>query len=175
MDSDGKIDGFVPSGPNNGNDGEYDADPRGILTISAFDATRFSSITAVTELFPMTTANPAYQDYAADNEDIVGFVNAQQRILVTMSSAKSNPDEPLLPDLNSELTPIEVAELIPAAGGATEVVNLNPLSGLNVDPNNPDREAFVRVQAAFFYDVGVQAALGPFAAIDEVKISYTFN
>ena len=62
------------------------------------------------------------------------------------------------------------------AVGATEVVTpIDDMSKLNLDPNNPDREAFVRVQAAFNYDIGVQAALGPFAAIDEVTIRYRFN
>ena len=32
-----------------------------------------------------------------------------------------------------------------------------------------------RVRAAFDYGVGVQAALGPFAFVDEVKISYSFD
>lgn len=176
MDADGNIDGFVPSGGTNGNAGEYDSDSRGIITTSAFDATRFSSITAVTELFPMTTANPAYKDFneLPGDEDIIGFVNDSQTIVVKVSSAKSNPDEPLLPDLTSELTPFDVA-MLEYSAGSTVVTRLGDMSFLNADPANPDREAFVRVQASFTYAIGVQAALGPFAAIDSVTISYRFN
>ena len=72
MDADGEIDGFLP-------------EPGGRLRQRcarhpddrAFDASRFSAITAVTELFPMSTANPAYKNYDA-TKDIVGFVNASQ-------------------------------------------------------------------------------------------------
>ncbi|MHC4848542.1 MAG: hypothetical protein ACYTEG_08820, partial [Planctomycetota bacterium] len=93
MDADGEIEGYIPNRP-----GEYDTHPRGILTISTFDATRFSSITAVTELFSMTAANPAYKSYPTDPQDLIigddidGFVNQGQRIRVLVSAAKSNPD-----------------------------------------------------------------------------------
>jgi hypothetical protein len=171
MDSDGQIDGFAPT-----KGGEYNNDTRGILTIRSFDATRFSAITAVTELFPMTAANPAYQNFSTDPmvQDIVGFVNADQSISVVVSSARSDLENPLMPDLGSEMAPFEVARL-DYAGGSTVVTVIDDMSKLNVDSANPDREAFVRVQARFNYQVGVQAALGPFAAIDEVTIRYDFN
>lgn len=171
MDADGEIDGFSPN-----REGEYDSDARAIITIRSFDATRFSAITAVTELFPMTTANPAYQNMSTTpgEQDFIGFVNADQAISVVVSSAKSNPENPLLPDLTSELTPFEVVRL-EFASGSTVVIPIDDMSKLNLDPANPDREAFVRVQAQFDYQVDVQAALGPFAAIDEVTIRYSFN
>jgi hypothetical protein len=177
MDADGEIEGFIPNRP-----GEYDNDPRGVLTISEFNADRFSSITAITELFPMTAANPAYQDYDKDtegylpqgNDDIEGLVAEGQTISVVVSSAKSNAADPLLPDLLSEITPFEVA-LLEYRNGGTAVKITGDLSSLNVTPGAPDREAFVRVQAKFVYTDSVQAALGPYAAIDRVNIAYTFN
>ena len=175
MDADGSIEGFVPNAP-----GEYDNDPRGIMTISAFNADRFSSITAVTELFPMTAANPAYRDYnktaegELDGDDIKGLVSPEQRIRVYVSSAKSNVDDPRLPDLLSEMTAYEVA-LLEYKNGGTAVVITGDMSDLNLTPGSPDREAFVRVQARFEYERSVEAALGPFAAIDEVRITYDFN
>ncbi|MHC4939215.1 MAG: hypothetical protein ACYTHK_09630 [Planctomycetota bacterium] len=175
MDADGEVDGFIPNRA-----GEYDNDPRGVLTISEFNADRFSSITAVTELFPMTAANPAYRDFNEtssgdlDGDDIKGLVSPDQRIRVLVSSAKSNPDDPRLPDLLSELNPYEVA-VIEYVNGGTAVKVTGKMSDLNVTPGAPDREAFVRVQAKFEYLRSVEAALGPFAAIDEVKISYDFN
>ncbi|MHC4408958.1 MAG: hypothetical protein ACYS0F_08140, partial [Planctomycetota bacterium] len=147
-----------------------------------FNADRFSSITAITELFPMTAANPAYQDYDKDtagylpqgNDDIEGLVAEGQTISVVVSSAKSNAADPLLPDLLSEITPFEVA-LLEYKNGGTAVKITGDLSALNLTPGAPDREAFVRVQAKFNYTDSVQAALGPYAAIDRVNIAYTFN
>jgi hypothetical protein len=39
----------------------------------------------------------------------------------------------------------------------------------------PDRDAFTRIDARFDYTDPVEAALGPFASIDQVDISFTFN
>ena len=97
-----------------------------------------------------------------------------RRVRVVVSSAKSNPEEPLLPDLLSELAPFEVA-LLEFKDGATTVTVTGDTRNLDLIPDAPDREAFVRVQARFEYDDGVQAALGPFATIDEVTIKYDFN
>ncbi|MHC4937490.1 MAG: hypothetical protein ACYTHK_00800 [Planctomycetota bacterium] len=178
MDADGEIEGHIPNRP-----GEYDTHSRGILTISKFDATRFSSITAVTELFPMTAANPAYQNYdqdvegylPPDNEDVKAFVNTGQRIRVLVSSAKSSPEDPVSPDLFSETTPFEVA-MVEYRNGATAVKITGEMRDLNQIPGAPDREAFVRVQAEFFYDDDpVQAALGPFCFIEQVLVNYDFN
>ncbi|MHC4450796.1 MAG: hypothetical protein ACYS0E_11785 [Planctomycetota bacterium] len=177
MDADGEIEGFIPNRP-----GEYDTDPRGVMTISEFNADRFSSITAVTELFPVTAANPAYQDYDKDgsgylpqgDDSIEGIVADGQSIAIVVSSAKSNADDPLLPDLLSEITPFEVA-LVEFKNGGTAVKITGNMSDLNVTPGSPDREAFIRVQAKFAYTNSVEAALGPYAAIDRVNIAYTFN
>ncbi|MHC4940319.1 MAG: hypothetical protein ACYTHK_15350 [Planctomycetota bacterium] len=177
MDADGEIEGYIPNRP-----GEYDTHPMGVLTISEFNADRFSSITAVTELFPMPAANPAYENYDEDsegylpigNDDIVGVVAESQTISVVVSSAKSDSEDPLLPDLASEITPFEVA-MVEYRNGAIAIKITGDLSDLNVTPGAPDREAFVRVQAKFNYTDGVQAALGPYASIDRVTIGYSFN
>jgi hypothetical protein len=176
MDADGEIDGFLPQGPQTGTGAaqEYDADSRGVLTISPFDASRFSAITAVTELFPVTAAKPAFVQYDA-SEDIVGFVaNTGQRIRVRVSAAESNPANPTVADPSTEIPDFEIAVLQFGTAG-TGVVVTGDMSSLNATPGTPDRRAFVRVRAAFEYDDGVEAALGPFAHIDEVKISYEFN
>ncbi|MHC4956781.1 MAG: hypothetical protein ACYTGN_00300 [Planctomycetota bacterium] len=100
MDADGKITGHVYGTP-----GEYDR-PEGILTVSAFDADRFSDITGVTELFVMPAADPAYQpldttkieynlESSTDENDNV----THQRVRVYMSTGYADRDEPLLPDL----------------------------------------------------------------------------
>jgi len=168
MDADGEISGFIPNLP-----GEYDNDPRGVLTISEFDATRFSSITAVTELFPVTAANPAYKQFNPAT-DMKGIVATGQKIRVVVSSAKSSNDDPLKPDISTELAPFEVA-LIEYKNGATSVTVTGDMRNLNLTPGTPDREAFVRVQAKFDYTNSVEAALGPYAMVDEVTISYDFN
>ena len=176
MDADGEIDGFLPQGPETGagKELEYDSDSRGVITISPFDASRFSSITAITELFPVTAAKPAYVQYNAAT-DIVGFVaNPDQRIRVRVSAAESNPENPTTADPATEIPDFEIAILQFGASG-TAVVVTGDMENLNATPGTPDRRAFVRVRAAFEYDEGVEAALGPFAHIDEVKISYAFN
>jgi len=168
MDADGVIEGFIPNTP-----GEYDGDPRGVLTISEFNADRFSTITAVTELFPMSAANPAYLPFNPAT-DMKGLVAEDQAIHVLVSSAKSNPENPLSPDLLTEQPAFEVA-LIEFDNGATVVTVTGDMRELNNTVGAPDREAFVRVRAQFEYGDPVQAALGPYANIDTVKISYSFN
>lgn len=59
------------------------------------------------------------------------------------------------------------------AGAATvditgDMGNLNP-TGI------PDRDAFSRVYASFEYDNGIDAALGPFAAMDSFTVRFSFN
>jgi hypothetical protein len=169
MDADGEITGFIPFAP-----GQYDSDARGVLTITEFDASRFSSITAITELFPMTAAKPQYVQYDPLKDILGNVANNKQRIRVTVSSALSNPDDPTLADPGSEDNATEVA-LLHYDGGATKVMISGNMNELNDTPDQPDRRAFVRVRAAFEYDNGVEAALGPFASMDEVKISYNFN
>ena len=176
MDADGDIDGFLPQGPETGagQELEYDGDARGVLTISPFDASRFSSITAITELFPVTAAKPAYRQYdpATDMKGLVA--NGNQRIRIHVSAALSNPEDPSLADPVSEIPNFEVALLEFGSSGTAVVVTGN-MANLNAIPGTADRRAFVRVRAAFEYDEGVEAALGPFAHIDEVIVSYEFN
>jgi hypothetical protein len=169
MDADGELDGFLPSA-----EGEYDNDPRGVLTISAFNADRFSSITAITELFPMTAAKPRYLDYDPLTDILGNVSNATQKIIVRVSSSRSNPEDPQVADPGSEIGDFPIAQLVFQAG-STKVEELESITQLNLSPGTADRQAFVRVRAAFDYGVGVEAALGPFAFIDEVKISYSFN
>jgi len=169
MDADGDIDGFLPSVP-----GDYDNDMRGMLTIREFDASRFSSITAITELFPMTAAKPAYLQYDEDT-DIIGHVsNLDQTISVRVSAALSNPEDPTIADPISEKEDFEIA-VLSFQSSATKVTVTGTMEDLNESRGEADRYAFVRVRALFDYQVGVEAALGPFASIDEVKISYEFN
>ncbi|MHC4956280.1 MAG: hypothetical protein ACYTGZ_20755 [Planctomycetota bacterium] len=168
MDADGEITGFLPSA-----EGNYDTDARGVLSIRAFDASRFSSIAAVTELFPMTAANPRYTDLNA-TEDILGNVNPTQRIRIVVSSAKGSDENPLVADPGTELDPIEMA-MLQYDGGATKVTITGDMGELNETPGSPNREAFVRIRADFEYDDGVEAALGPFASMDMFTVSYRFN
>jgi len=176
MDADGEIDGFLPEGPESGTgkELEFNEDSRGVLTISPFDASRFSAITAITELFPVSAAKPAYLQFDP-TQDIVGFVaNTGQRIRVSVSAAEGNAEDPTLADPTTEIPNFEIAVLQFSANG-TSVVVTGDMENLNATPGTPDRRSFVRVRAAFEYDDGVEAALGPFAHIDEVKISYAFN
>ncbi|MEM8885285.1 MAG: hypothetical protein AAGD14_14550, partial [Planctomycetota bacterium] len=115
MDADGRVTGFIPSDP-----GEYDSHNEGVLTISKFDASRFETMAAITELFPMTAANPAYENYPANTTDLVGLVNPDQSITLVVSSARSDPQNPLAPDLVSEQVPFEVA-LLSYSGTGTVV------------------------------------------------------
>jgi len=168
MDADGTVEGFLPGTP-----GNYDTYANGVLSIRSFDASRFSSISAITELFNVRAANPDYR--AISPTDIVGIVAPDQRIRIFMSSARASALNPLAPDPTTEMpSPVEVA-LVRRSGGSTQVLPvpgamdaLNPLG-------TPNREAFVRVIAAFEYDIGVQAAIGPFAMMDRVIIRFSFN
>ena len=122
----------------------------------------------------MTTAKPQYKQYTAAT-DILGHVsNNKQRIRVSVSSALSNPAAPTVADPASEDNLTEIA-LLYFNGTTTMVMETGNMNELNDTPNSADRRAFVRVRAQFEYDNGVEAALGPFASMDEVKISYSFN
>jgi hypothetical protein len=168
MDSDGTIDGFIPGTP-----GEYDTFGTGVLTISEFTATRFSSIAAITELFNVLSANPDYTPLSPG--DVLAVVNnTGQRIRVLVSSAKGNPDAPLLPDISTEIAMFEVA-LVRFETGSVVVEPTGDMNDLNPAGQVPARDAFVRVRANFEYDDGVEAALGPFASIDRFDISFEFN
>jgi len=166
MDADGQMTGLLPGLP-----GEYDNFATGILTISEFETSRFSSIAAVTELFPALAANPAYMPLAP--ADILAHVNPTQSITVLASSAKADPEDPLVPDLASEIGLVEVA-VVDYVAGSTVVDITGDLSDLNPG-GTPARDAFVRVEARFSYGNGVEAALGPFAYIDRVDLHFSFN
>jgi hypothetical protein len=175
MDKDGVIGGLIPGGagsPLPSGAVSYPNHSTGHLVVSAFNGDRFGGSSAITELFPMTAANPEYQPLA--QADVKGIVNPGQVATVFMSSARGDDEDPLKPDLATEIPLREMAVIsTTGAGGATVDITGN-MSDLN--PGGvPDREAFVRVKVDFFYDEPVQAALGPFASMDEVKITYVFN
>ncbi|MGQ0612654.1 MAG: hypothetical protein ACT4PV_02735 [Planctomycetaceae bacterium] len=168
MDADGAVTGFLPGMP-----GNYDGYVNGVLTIRSFDASRFSSISAITELFGVRAANPDYADLVAT--EVVGIVAVGQRVLISMSTARARLDDPLRPDLATEpmaAIPVATIERI----GPSVVTTLIPgaMAGLN-PAGAPARDAFLRVVAAFEYTVGVEAAIGPFAMMERVTVRFTFN
>jgi hypothetical protein len=169
MDVDGSISGL---GGGVIAEGQYDTFAYGVLTVSRFDLDRFGGISAITEMFGMPAADPDYQPM--DELDVVANVNLGQRIRIYASSAKANPDDPLLPNVATETGLFEIAVVQFAAGAATvditgDMENLNPAGGL------PDRDAFTRVYAGFEYDKEIDAAIGPFASVDEVTVRCSFN
>jgi len=166
MDADGLISGMIPGLP-----GHYDTFATGILTISAFNADRFSSIQAITELFNVGASDPAYNAMSAG--DVLANVSKEQAIRVFASSAKGDLDEPLLPNPTTEMGAIEIA-LVTHVAGSVNVEIVGDMSELN-PAGAPDRDAFTRIDARFEYVDPVEAALGPFASIDQVDISFTFN
>ena len=165
-------DGIVPALGVQGFVGNYDGFEFGVLSVRQFDPVRFGGIAAVTELFNVRAANPDY--LAMADTDVVGNVNDGQEIIISLSSAKADIQKPLIADLTSELLPaIEIARVRPAGGGS--VVDITgDMTALNQFPT-PDREAFLRVIAEFDYADPSQAALGPFASLDEVTTTFTFN
>jgi hypothetical protein len=167
MDADGQISGLVPGTP-----GQHDSFSTGVLTISQFDASRFSSIAAVTELFPVLTADPAYMPLAS--ADILAHVNTGQKIHVFASSAKGDTDDPLLPNITTETAQVEVALVRHAAGATTVDIMPDAIALLN-PAGVPARDAFVRIDARFEYGDPVEAALGPFAFMDRVDLTIQFN
>jgi hypothetical protein len=168
MDIDGVIEG-APGGAAVA--GEYDGFQYGVLTVETFDLSRFGGIASITEMFGMPAADPAYEPL--DALDILANVNAGQRIRIYVSSAKSNPEDPLLPDVQTETALFEVA-LVRFESGATTVDITGDMASLN-PAGMPDRDAFARVYAKFDYDNGIDAALGPFAAVDSLTVRFTFN
>jgi len=166
MDADGLISGLIPGLP-----GDYDTYALGALTISGFNADRFSSIQAITELFGVGAANPAYIAMAPG--DVLANVNKGQALRLFASSSKGDVDEPLLPNPTTEMGEIEIAYVSHVAGSVSVEIT-GDMSGLN-PTGAPDRDAFTRIDARFEYGDPVEAALGPFASIDQVEISFTFN
>ena len=173
MDPDGTIDGHNPSQA-----GRYDR-TEGITNIQKFDGARFSSITAVTELFGARAADPEYTELL--DTDVEAVLNDNQSIELIASSAEADIDDPLAPDLGSELDPAELVALITKSGPRIIVdTSVGTLTRLNPGSAAPDmgpqkRAAFVRIRAKFVYDDPTEAALGPFAMMDRVRILFSFN
>ena len=63
--------------------------------------------------------------------------------------------------------------MIPAGGGSTVDVT-GDMSNLN-QFGVPNREAFLRIVADFEYGDPSEAALGPFASLEEVTTTFSFN
>ena len=166
MDPDGNIPGLI-----NGTPGDYDT-ANGILTVREFDGTRFSSITAVTELFNVRAPDPTFSQMSPT--DVSGLVADGQTVVVEVSSARADIQDPLVPDIDSEITSFPIAEIVRKDANNVEVKIVGNMSDLN-PAGVPLRDAFVRVQAKFVYGDPTEAALGPYANIDRVNISFTFN
>ena len=132
-------DGQVPSLGIDGIEGDHDDFEFGVLSVRQFDAGRFGGIAAVTELFNVRAANPRYLPLA--QADVTGNVNDAQKIIISMSSAQGDADNPLLPDLTTELLPaLEQARVIPAgAGSAIDITG--DMTALN-QFGTPNREAY---------------------------------
>ena len=74
------------------------------------------------------------------------------------------------------LTALVRAGEVPHAPVGAGSINVVTSSTAGLNPGGPPaRDAFIRLDARFEYDNGVQAALGPFAAIDRVVIRFRFN
>jgi hypothetical protein len=171
MDADGTIPGLLPGTP-----GTYPSYATGYLTIAplAAGATRFGEIRAVTELFNVLAANPAFAQIDEDS-DILANVSQGQQIFVYMSSAKADLLDPLVPDVASEIPPVLVAR-VHYALGATQVDADSYMAMDQLNPTGPNRDAYVRIDAFFDYGAQiVQAALGPFMSMDRMDIRYLFN
>ncbi|MHC4340668.1 MAG: hypothetical protein ACYSX0_10720 [Planctomycetota bacterium] len=166
MDADGIIDGHVPAIA-----GEYDDHDEGVLTIRTIDPLRFSLGTAITELFAMPAADPTYLELV--KTDVVGEVNDGQEMHVFVSSAQADAGEPLEPDISTENPYFQVAHLH-FVNNSTVVDITGDMSELN-PPADPNRYAFVRVRAEFEYDDIRDGVSGPFAYIDQFKVSFQFN
>ena len=166
MDSDGTVDGVQGGDP-----GTIET-AFGVQTVSGFELGRFDAILAVTRLYNVLAANPDYLDIAPG--DILANVNPGQRIRIRASSAKGDLDNPLAANLGTETGSFEIA-LVRSEAGATVVDITGDADDLNPAAQTPARDAFVRITAEFEYDNGPESALGPFASIDELVLSFTFN
>jgi hypothetical protein len=167
MDADGTITGLVP-GPNpNPN---YATGYLKTAPLSA-GANRFGTIQAVTELFSVAAANPAY--LPLQSADILAKASTGQEIRIYASSAKASTADPLEPNLGSEIPPVLVARAYFALGATQIDTSYDAMDQLN--PTGPNRDAYVRINAIFDYGNVVEAALGPFAYMDRMDVSYSFN
>ena len=165
-DADGQIEGVLPGVP-----GAYADFPTGFLTIHGFEADRFRPIAAVTELFHSLAADPAYLPLDPMG-DVAAQVSQGQTIEIFASSAKADAQDPLRPDPTTETDPVLVAR-VRSESGATVVDTFDNMDALN--PAGPARDAYVRIEGRFAYENDVEAAAGPFAFVDRLDLSYTFN
>jgi len=69
---------------------------------------------------------------------------------------------------------VRLSPVVRHQSGATTVDITGDLRALN-PLGTPARDAFVRIDARFEYDNGVEAALGPFAYTDRVDLTLTLN
>jgi len=177
VDADGVMAGLLPGTP-----GTYPNFATGYLTIADFSGAgdRFGDIRAITELFNVLAANPAYLNFNEDRDgngqpdkDILGVVSNGQEIEVFATTAKADADNPLVPDLTTEMPVSLLVARVRYELGASTVDVFDNMDQLN--PTGPDRDAFLRIDSLFHYPDPVQAALGPFAYMDRVDIWYSFN
>jgi hypothetical protein len=170
MDADGTVPGLLP-----GTAGTYPSYTNGYLKIAplADGAARFGDIRAVTELFNIPAANPAYLEFGAASDILATVHNGTQQILIYASTAKADTDDPLVPNTGSEIPDVLVARVHFALGATQIDTSYDAMDQLN--PTGPNRDAYIRINAFFDYGEIVQAALGPFASMDRVDISYSFN
>jgi len=168
MDIDGSVVGLPGTLPA----GEYDTYQYGVLTVSEFSLSRFGGISAITEMFGMSAADPDYQQM--QQLDILANVSAGQSVRIFVSSAKADADNPLRPANGTETALYEIA-VVQYAGGAATVDITGDMSNLNPAGGAPARDAFTRVYASFEYGNEIDAATGPFASVDEVTVRFSFN
>jgi hypothetical protein len=110
---------------------------------------------------------------ALASADILAHVSTNLRIRVYASSARPDADNPLVPDITTEIALVEVA-LVRHEAGATTVDIVGDMSALN-PLGVPARDAFVRIEARYEYDNGVEAVTGPFAYMDRVDLTLRVN
>jgi hypothetical protein len=170
MDADGTVPGLLP-----GTAGTYPNYATGYLKIAplAEGANRFGDIRAVTELFNIPAANPAYLEFNPTTDILATVHNASQEILIYASTAKGDVDDPLMPNVATEIPDVLVARVHFALGATQIDTSYDAMDQLN--PTGPNRDAYLRINAFFDYGQIVEAALGPFASMDRMDISFSFN
>jgi hypothetical protein len=170
MDPDGIVSGLLPNG-----EGTYPLFAGGFLSIATFNAAgdRFGDTRAVTELFGIPASNPSYLEFDPSNDILAHVSNASQQILIYASSAKADVADPLVPNVVTETPEVLVARVHFALGATQVDTSYDAMDQLN--PTGPNRDAYVRLKALFEYGNLVESAVGPFAFMDRVDVSFSFN